>query len=56
MAFNVLYRFSYINHHTNVNLDKRVVCIVLKGMGENLRKIAMHILNELVTLPSAGLI
>ncbi len=26
-----------------------MVCIVLKGMGENLRKIAMHITNEFVT-------
>lgn len=40
---------NLFNHPTNVSLDKRVVCIVLKGMGENLRKIAMHITNELVT-------
>jgi len=41
---------NLFNHHTNVTLDdKRIVCIVLKGMGENLRKIAMHITNELVT-------
>lgn len=40
---------NLFNHHTNVGLDKRVVCVVLKGMGENLRKIAMHITNELVT-------
>ncbi len=40
---------NLFNHHTNVSLDNRVVCIVLKGMGENLRKIAMHITNELVT-------
>ena len=40
---------NLFNHHTNVSLDKRVVCVVLKGMGENLRKIAMHITNELVT-------
>jgi type IV secretory pathway VirB4 component len=40
---------NLFNHHTNVSLDKRVVCIVLKGMGENLRKIAMHITNELAT-------
>lgn len=40
---------NLFNHQTNVSLDKRVVCIVLKGMGENLRKIAMHITNELVT-------
>ncbi len=31
-------------HHLN-----RVVCIVLKNMGENLRKIAMHITNEFVS-------
>ena len=40
---------NLFNHHTNVSVDKRIVCIVLKGMGENLRKIAMHITNELVT-------
>ena len=40
---------NMFNHHTNVQTDKRIVCIVLKSMGENLRKIAMHITNELVT-------
>ncbi len=40
---------NLFNHHTNVSIDRRVVCVVLKGMGENLRKIAMHIVNELVT-------
>ena len=35
--------------YTNVNLNSRVVCFVLKGMGENLRKIAMHITNDFVT-------
>ena len=41
---------NLFNHPTNVNVDNsRVVCVVLKGMGENLRKIAMHIVNELVT-------
>ena len=40
---------NLFNHHTNVNLDSRVVCIVLKGMGENLRKIAMHVTDEFVT-------
>lgn len=40
---------NLFNHETNVNLNKRVVCFVLKGMGEGLRKIAMHITNELVT-------
>lgn len=39
---------NLFNHQTNVNLNSRVVCIVLKGMGENLRKIAMHITNEFV--------
>ncbi len=39
---------NLFNHQTNVNLDSRIVCIVLKGMGENLRKIAMHITNEFV--------
>ena len=40
---------NLFNHPTNVQTDARVVCIVLKGMGENLRKIAMHITNEFVT-------
>ncbi len=40
---------NLFNHATNVNLDSRVVCFVLKGMGENLRKIAMHITNDFVT-------
>ena len=40
---------NLFNHTTNVNLNSRVVCIVLKGLGENLRKIAMHVTNEFVT-------
>ena len=36
-------------HQTNVDLTARVVCIVLKGLGENLRKIAMHVTNDFVT-------
>ena len=40
---------NLFNHPTNVRTDNRVVCIVLKGMGENLRKIAMHITDEFVT-------
>ena len=39
---------NLFNHQTNVNLDNRVVCIVLKKLGEGLRKIAMHITNEFV--------
>ena len=40
---------NLFNHPTNVRTDNRVVCVVLKGMGENLRKIAMHITDEFVT-------
>ena len=40
---------NLFNHPTNVDLTARVVCIVLKGLGENLRKIAMHITNDFVT-------
>lgn len=40
---------NMFNHPTNVKTNKRITCIVLKSMGENLRKIAMHITNELVT-------
>ena len=39
---------NLFNHQTNVNLDNRAVCIVLKKLGEGLRKIAMHITNEFV--------
>jgi len=35
------------NHHTNVDTGKRVTCIVLNKLGAGLRKIAMHITNEL---------
>ena len=40
---------NLFNHTTNVKTNSRVVCIVLKNMGENLRKIAMHITSEFVT-------
>lgn len=40
---------NLFNHPTNVKTNNRVVCIVLKGMGENLRKIAMHITSEFVS-------
>ena len=40
---------NLFNHPTNVKTDSRVVCIVLKNMGENLRKIAMHVTNDFVT-------
>lgn len=40
---------NLFNHQTNVDLTSRIVCIVLKGLGENLRKIAMHVTNEFVT-------
>jgi type IV secretory pathway VirB4 component len=40
---------NLFNHTTNISLNSRIVCVVLKGLGENLRKIAMHITNELVT-------
>lgn len=40
---------NLFNFQTNVDLNARVVCIVLKGMGENLRKIAMHVTNEFVS-------
>ena len=40
---------NLFNHPTNVNLNSRIVCFVLKGLGENLRKIAMHVTNEFVT-------
>jgi hypothetical protein len=45
---------NLFNHETNVNLNSRVVCFVLKGMGEGLRKIAMHITNELVSSAVSG--
>ena len=38
---------NVFNHQTNISLDKRVTCLVLKKLGAGLRKIAMHITNEL---------
>lgn len=38
---------NVFNHQTNISTDKRVTCIVLKKLGVGLRKIAMHITNEL---------
>ena len=38
---------NVFNHQTNISTDKRVTCIVLKKLGAGLRKIAMHITNEL---------
>jgi len=38
---------NVFNHRTNVDTEKRVVCIVLNKLGVGLRKIAMHITNEL---------
>jgi len=39
---------NIFNHQTNVSMDKRVTCIVLNKLGAGLRKIAMHITNELM--------
>ena len=38
---------NVFNHKTNVNTNNRVICIVLKKLGAGLRKIAMHVTNEL---------
>jgi len=38
---------NVFNHQTNVDTKKRVTCIVLKKLGAGLRKIAMHVTNEL---------
>ena len=38
---------NVFNNRTNVDTEKRVVCIVLNKLGAGLRKIAMHITNEL---------
>ena len=38
---------NVFNHRTNVDTEKRVICIVLKKLGASLRKIAMHVTNEL---------
>jgi hypothetical protein len=38
---------NVFNHKTNVDTEKRVICIVLKKLGAALRKIAMHVTNEL---------
>ena len=36
-----------VTKRTNVDTENRIVCIVLKKLGESLRKIAMHVTNEL---------
>ena len=38
---------NVFNHQTNVDTEKRVICIVLNKLGAALRKIAMHVTNEL---------
>jgi type IV secretory pathway VirB4 component len=38
---------NVFNNHTNVDTENRVICIVLKKLGAALRKIAMHVTNEL---------
>jgi len=38
---------NVFNNVTNVTTDNRIVCIVLKKLGASLRKIAMHVTNEL---------
>jgi len=38
---------NVFNHQTNVDMKKRVTCVVLKKLGAGLRKIAMHVTNEL---------
>jgi type IV secretory pathway VirB4 component len=38
---------NVFNQPTNVDTEKRVICIVLKKLGATLRKIAMHVTNEL---------
>jgi type IV secretory pathway VirB4 component len=38
---------NVFNHQTNVDTENRVICIVLKKLGAALRKLAMHITNEL---------
>jgi len=38
---------NVFNHKTNVDTDKRITCVVLKKLGAGLRKIAMHVTNEL---------
>ena len=38
---------SIFNHRTNVDFDRRVVCIDLEKLGTGLRKIAVHIMQDL---------
>ena len=38
---------SIFNHRTNVDFDRRVVCIDLEKLGTGLRKIAVHIIQDL---------
>jgi len=39
---------NVFNHQTNISTDKRVTCIVLNKLGAGLRKMAMHVTNELM--------
>jgi len=38
---------NVFNHPTNIDTNKRVLCIVLNKLGAGLRKLAMHVTNEL---------
>ena len=38
---------NVFNHQTNVDTEKRIICIVLNKLGAGLRKLAMHVTNEL---------
>ncbi len=38
---------NVFNHQTNVDTESRIICFVLKKLGAGLRKLAMHITNEL---------
>ncbi len=39
---------NYFNHHTNVNIDNRVVCFDIKELGEQLKNLAMLVVQETV--------
>ena len=47
--FLIFRAFSKVHYRlcTNVNTDSRIICIVLKKLGAGLRKIVMHVTNEL---------
>ncbi|MFI3326019.1 MAG: ATP-binding protein [Clostridia bacterium] len=48
LEFYVTGSLNVFNHHTNVNLDNRLVCFDIKGLGKQLKRIGMFIVQDQV--------